>query len=164
LEGKVQPLNPEDRIVMAEILGFFEHRYLAAVAFYAEAFGAAYRWQPIGPKERLNAARAAILAVTGQGVGSERLAPEEAYWLSHQARSWLRAGVAAHQNLVTKGRRRLSPETAEQLRKWLQNEDLAAVRTQEMLAAFPADERKEWSKFWVEVEALLKEVPAPSKE
>jgi hypothetical protein len=40
------------------------------------------------------------------------------------------------------------------MRRWLQDEDLAGVRSTEDLAKLPQDERQDWQKLWAEVEAL----------
>ena len=44
---------------------------------------------------------------------------------------------------------------------WRSDGDLAGVRGNDALARIPAEERKEWERFWAEVDALIRRASEP---
>jgi tetratricopeptide (TPR) repeat protein/serine/threonine protein kinase len=104
---------------------------------------------------RVEAARVAVLAGTGQGKDGTKLnAIERARWRV-QARVWLQADLAAWQRLCLDGNPRDRADAAEAIARWRTDPDLAGVRDGTALDKLPELERDGWKKLWAEVDALL---------
>jgi hypothetical protein len=111
---------------------------------------------------RYNAACAAALAGCGQGNDAKFLDAEERARPRRQALGWLRADLAAWQELLEKEPQKLHTGVAQELGHWLEGPELTGVRGPEPLAKLPEAERADWQKPWQEVEALRQRARAPA--
>jgi hypothetical protein len=111
-----------------------------AYRFFVLAENTFFCWMPVGPYSHLsdgafdyNAARAAALAGTAQGVDAPP--PPERAGIRKQALKWL-------------DERAVSPA------KFLKDPAFAAVRDDKSLAILPPDERQQWRRLWARVRSL----------
>jgi hypothetical protein len=102
------------------------------------------------------AARAAVLAGTGQGRDAPAPDDPARAQLRGRALAYLRQEQAAWARELDRGDPASSKRVREALKDWMKDTDLIAVRQPESVAALPGDERVEWMSFWVEVDALLR--------
>ncbi len=134
----------------------YKSRYADAALLYSRAFAARPSLAD-GPNQshRYNAARAAVLAASGKGIGADKLDAADKTRLRGQALVWLSAGRAAIARFLAD-----DPEAAEDvengLKHWLDNPDLADVRDARPLAELPEEERQRWMKLWEEVRDLVR--------
>jgi hypothetical protein len=132
-----------------------KRQYLAAQCFYSDAFTAEPQLaDDLNTHPRYDAACAATLAGCGQGTDADKLNEKERARLRQQAIDWLRAHLKAYRRLMEKSAGKAGPMIAQKMQHWLQDNDFAGVRGTDALARLPEAERKEWQKFWEEVEAL----------
>jgi serine/threonine-protein kinase len=159
LEGKVKLETPAERLEVAEFCHGYKDYTLTAVGLYAEAFRADPQLlQNLNRQNRFHAASAAALALGGKGADSTPLFPEECWWLSMQARSWLRGDLASYTRFAQTKDPGLARAIVQRLKGWKQAEALACVRESRSLAGFPEEERREWLQLWADVDALLRRV------
>ena len=102
------------------------------------------------------AARAAVLAGTGQGRDAPAPDDPARAQLRGRALAYLRQEQAAWARELDRGDPASSKRVREALKDWLNDPDLIAVRQPESVAALPGAERVEWGSFWDEVDALLR--------
>jgi eukaryotic-like serine/threonine-protein kinase len=157
LGGKVKLATPAERLEVAELCRDYRHYHLTAAGLYAEAFRADPKLlEDLNQQNRFHAASAAALALAGKGADAPALFPEECFWLSAQARSWLRGDLARYTRDVQKKKEPpVARAVVERLKGWKQAEALAGVREPKSLAGFPEQERREWLRLWADVDALL---------
>jgi eukaryotic-like serine/threonine-protein kinase len=161
LKGKWELTTPAARLEVAEFCHTYKDYHLTAAALYAEAFRAEPKLlEDLSRQNRFRAASAAALALAGKGTNVPALSPDECWWLSTQARSWLRADLASYTRLAQKKDPRFAQAIVQRLKGWKQAEALAFVRERKTLAGFPEEERREWLRLWADVEALLQRVEA----
>jgi tetratricopeptide (TPR) repeat protein len=145
LQGDTHPKDAADRLQLADLCVRYKKRYLAAVQFYTDALQVALRY---------DAACAATLAASGQGVDAAKLDPKDKARLRQQALDWLRGALKSHTQQLAdadaKGRQALQRT----LQHWQKDEDLASVRDPKALALLPAAERALWQQFWADVQTL----------
>ncbi len=172
--GRHNPADADECLGFAEAC-LFRKRHADAVHFYTEAFRLApdlvanldskhrlrgealegralwslVRDANLALEQRFNAARAAVLAYTGQK-GAD-LNSEE---LRRQALTWLRESLNAWHTLVSADKRARTG-CAWHVSRWRRHADLAAVRDPAARDALPDGERAEWQMFWDDAEALL---------
>jgi hypothetical protein len=159
LEGKLKLATPAEWLEVAEFCHAYKGYHLTAAGLYAEAFrGEPKLLEDLNRQNRFQAASAAALAMAGKGMDAQALFPEECYWLSAHARSWLRGDLARYTWDAQKQTPRLARAIVGQLKGWKQAEALACVRDPKSLAGFPAEERREWLRLWADVDALLRRV------
>jgi tetratricopeptide (TPR) repeat protein len=129
-------LNPESPLAFAEC-----GRLNLSLGRYAVATAAFKRALELGTQEptcRFDAARSAVLTANT----AESLQNREVRLLQANAIDWLRSDLnALVQDLPM-------PELLRRLDEWLEDSELASVRDVEALAAFPPNERAEWTQFW----------------
>jgi eukaryotic-like serine/threonine-protein kinase len=76
--------------------------------------------------------------------------------LRNQALNWLKEDLAHWAKLLDQGVPESRETTIRWLNDWKRNPDLAAIRDEEALQKFPADEQSKWRALWQDVESLLK--------
>jgi ElaB/YqjD/DUF883 family membrane-anchored ribosome-binding protein len=138
-------------------LCYLKKLYADSARFYAGAFAA----QPaladgLQAANRYNAARAAVLAATGQGEDADKLDDKGRARLRQQALDWLRADLALWGKQAEDGTPEMRATAQKKLQHWQEDSDLASVRDAAALEKLPESERAEWKKLWAEVEELLK--------
>jgi serine/threonine protein kinase/tetratricopeptide (TPR) repeat protein len=166
LSGQQEPADVAERLGLAQLCQLpCQKRYVAAVRFFEQAFGAEPKLTGDQPSlHRYNAACAAALAGCGQGTDAGNLDDKERARLRQQALDWLRADLEAWRRLLEKGPDKNRPAIAQQLQRWLDDSDFAGVRGGEALARLPEAERGDWQKLWQEVEALRQRAAGPPKK
>jgi hypothetical protein len=87
-------------------------------------------------------------------------AKERALW-RRQALDWLRQDLAWWGKALGSGGARTNARVREKLRQWQTDGDLAGVRARDALARLPNEERKQWDRFWSDVDTLLRRVSQP---
>src|SRR5207249_3460740 len=104
---------------------------------------------------RYNAACAAALAGSGQGIDDPP--PDEAARARLRARAlgWLQADLAAWSRLLDTAPPDQRPAVAQTLAHWQADADLAGVREPGALDALPGPEREGWRALWGQVAATL---------
>jgi eukaryotic-like serine/threonine-protein kinase len=156
LAGKVRLATPAERLELAAFCHTYKDHHLTAVGLYADAFRADPKLlEDLNQQHRFRAACAAALALAGKGADVSSLFPEECFWLSAQARAWLRADLARYTQSAQQKDPRPTRAIVERLRGWQHAAALATVRDPKSLAGFPDQERREWLRLWADVEALL---------
>jgi serine/threonine protein kinase/Flp pilus assembly protein TadD len=156
LQGQAQPADAVERLALARLCQNYKKRFAAAARFHAEAFDAEPKLaNDLRHPHRYNAACSAALAGCGQGMDSAQLGDVEQSRLRRQALSWLRADLAAWDQLVAKVPDKSRAVVQQALRHWQQDSDFAGVRG-DGLARLPEAERQPWRQLWTDVEKTLK--------
>jgi serine/threonine-protein kinase len=152
LSGEVELTEAAALVEFADLCRRKKH-FAAAARLYRDGF----RLQPqLAVSRRGRAAGAAALAAAGQGSDAGPLSKQDRARWRQQALEWLQAELAR-----SKGRLEASaPGTLRpvqgMLQGWQRNPELALVRDRASLAALPEAEREAWSRFWAEVEDVLR--------
>jgi serine/threonine-protein kinase len=161
LRGTDKPANATEQLDLARLC-LFKKQYAAAARFWRDAFTAdPKRAEAVPQGTRYDAARAAALAGSGQGKDAAKLDDKERAGWRRQALDWLRQDLAWWGKALDKGDAQTNARARQQMRHWRTDGDLAGVRTREALARLPDEERKQWERFWSDVDALLGRVSAP---
>ena len=111
-------------------------------------------------RDRFHAACVAALAGNGLGEDAAKLTDQERTVLRKKSLESLRADRDAWAKLIKQGESGDPKVAVHSLSGWLENEELACVRTQAALAQLPEPERKEWQALWADVKALALPDPA----
>jgi serine/threonine-protein kinase len=153
LKGEA-PRDNAERLALAQ-RAYDTKRYALAARLWAEALDA----DPKLAEDRqtqhpYNAACAAALAASGQGIDDPP--PDDAAKprLRAQALGWLRPELAAWSKLVESGPPQAKAFVAQTLGHWEKDADLAGVRGPDALGKLPEEECGEWRALWEHVEAL----------
>jgi tetratricopeptide (TPR) repeat protein len=149
------PKENEERLALAQ-RAYDTKRYALAARLWAEALEADPNLAADRQKQHpYNAACAAALAASGQGIDDP--APDEAAkaGLREQALGWLRAELAVWSKLIESGRPGDRWAIAKILGYWRNDTDLAGVRDADALEGLPEAEREAWRALWAGVEDLL---------
>jgi Tfp pilus assembly protein PilF/tRNA A-37 threonylcarbamoyl transferase component Bud32 len=162
LQGKAKPDSPGEQLNLAILCQQFKKRYAAAARLYGDAFAVQPALAGHAP-HRYNAACAAALAAAGLGIDAGKLAEQEKARLRGEALAWLKADLARWGKQLFSDKPPDRQVARKKLKHWQKDSDLASVRDPAALAKLPEAERKEWTKFWAEVAALLKKA-GPKKE
>jgi serine/threonine-protein kinase len=155
LQGKYQPGDNDERLILMGVCQFQDRR-AAAAGLYAAAFAADPKLaDDLQAAHRFNSACAAAVAGRGGGADGARLGKAaRAHW-RQQARTWLRLDLAAWtKRLEAKPADRA--EVVKALTPWLNDPDLAGLRDAEALQKLPLAERRECQALWQEVATLLR--------
>jgi hypothetical protein len=132
--------------------------YRAALSLYSEAFAARPALEPF---HRYAAARAAALAGCGQGKDAADLDDAERARWRRQSLVWLQLDLAWCGKALDGGKGQARAQVRARLQRWRSDGDLAGVRGNDALARIPAEERKEWERFWAEVDSLIRRASEP---
>jgi tetratricopeptide (TPR) repeat protein len=159
LAGKGEPVSPPEQIRLAS-LAQQPHRalYCAALSLYSEAFAARPDREA---RHRYDAARAAALAGCGQGKdAADSDDAQRARW-RRQALQWLRLDLARWGKALDGAKGQARAQVRARMQYWRSDGDFAVLRGNDALARIPAEERKEWQRFWAEVDALIQRASEP---
>jgi hypothetical protein len=131
-------------------------RYVSAARYFGEAFSCQLTLaEDLESSDRYNAAKAAVLAASGEGKDAADLDAKERARLRQLALDWLRADLTNWGRLLDKEPDKGSA-AANFLGHWLDDPDLLAVRSPEALAKLPKDEQKLWRILWEDVASMSK--------
>jgi hypothetical protein len=155
LRGEVKLTDNKERLIFAR-LAHDDKKYAFATRLWAEALAS-------DPKlgddrrslHRYHAARAAVLAVAGQGKGEPQPNDAARAKLRGQALRWLEAEVSAWAKLLASGPPQARPTIVQTLSRWHKDSALAGIRDR-ALASLPAEEQRAFTRLWADVAALLK--------
>jgi serine/threonine-protein kinase len=155
-------LRQEEKPPAEECLEFAElcamkGRYAAAAGLYADAFAAApHLGEEPAAGRRYNAACAAALAGFGHGADAAGLSEAERARWRRQARTWLRADVAAWTRKLDTG----VPPDHDLVRKvsarWWADPGLTWLRDAGVVEGLPPGERQECLALWQDAGAVLR--------
>jgi hypothetical protein len=161
LWGTEKPANAVEQIEFAGLC-VLKNRYAAAARLYDDALTTIPRSIDVTRNGlRYNASCAAALAGCGRGEdGAELDNGERARW-REQARQWLRADLAVWTKALDSDTAKAGELVRRTLTKWRGEPDLAGLREPGALDRLPAEERKEWSALWAEIDALLNRTTGP---
>jgi tetratricopeptide (TPR) repeat protein len=160
LKGEARPAGAAELLQLAFLCQQYKKHYATAVRFYAAAFTSDSRLaDDLHNQNRYHAACAAALAAAGKGSDADKLDAKEKARLRGQALTWLKADLALRAKQVQSGKPPDRQAALQALKHWQQDPDLAGVRDPVALAKLPEAERREWAKFWAEVNSLLKQAP-----
>src|SRR5262249_8666100 len=106
------------------------------------------------------AACAAALAGCGQGKDAADLDDAQRARWRRQALQWLRQDLAWSGKALEGGKAQSRALVRSKMQYWRSDGDLAGVRG-DALDRIPAEERKEWERFWAEVDALIRRASEP---
>jgi serine/threonine-protein kinase len=145
-------------------LCFRRKEYTSAMQFFAEAFKAKPRLaEDIDQSSRLNAARAAAMASSGQGRDSRQLTDKDRVLLRQHAIRWLRQDLIAWEKLLNENTSDGREKVMQTLRIWQEDSCLPYIRSRSGFptALDPDDKTEEdlaYDKLCTDVEALLEKV------
>jgi serine/threonine-protein kinase len=155
LAGTERPTEVATQRTLAEWCLKHKRLTATAVGFYTSAFSK----QPsladdLEAGHRFHAACAAALAGSGVGKDAAELDDRRRAVLRRQALDWLTAEHDAWAERHRSGKPGDRTAAATRLRAWEENEDLAGIRDEQVLARLTADERRDWKAFWAKVAAV----------
>jgi tRNA A-37 threonylcarbamoyl transferase component Bud32 len=131
--------------------------HLAVARTYARGFAAF----PDSAREKdhaYKAARAAVLAASGQGPGSDKLTDGEKQKLRNLALDWLTADLKRWREAASGGNRTKAIST---LQGWQADKTFAHLRDELEVMWFPEKEGAKWLALWADVGKTLKGWEAP---
>jgi serine/threonine-protein kinase len=159
LADKGEPASPPEKIRLAGLAQQpYRALHCAAVSLYSEAFAAR---PALAARHRYAAACAAALAGCGQGKDAADLDDAERARRRRQALEWLRLDLAGWRKALDEGKGKARAQVRARMQHWRSDGDFAGVRGSDALARIPAGERKEWERFWAEVDALIRRASEP---
>ncbi|MFO0960051.1 MAG: tetratricopeptide repeat protein [Isosphaeraceae bacterium] len=146
------PLDNPERLALAQ-RAYDTRRFADAAGLWGDAFEADPGLaESRDPQHRYNAACAAALAASGEGINPPEGGARER--LRSAALGWLKAELDAWAPLVDRGPPQARAFVAQTLRHWEQDSDLRHVRDVAPRSALPESERDDWRAFWDGVESL----------
>jgi serine/threonine protein kinase len=156
LQGKDQPADNAERLVLARVCLSHKKLCVAAVRYFEEAFAADPKLADDRREQhRYDAACAAALAAAGQGQDADQLNDKERARLRQQARDWLQAELVLLAKRAESGDPKACKVVQVNLKYWQTDADLAGIRDKDAVMKLPAEEQEACRKLWAEVEALL---------
>jgi tetratricopeptide (TPR) repeat protein len=154
LADKVKPKDARERTELAWVCRL-KGLNVAAVRQYELAFKDEPKLaDDLSGRFRFHAAVAAARAATGKTEDVPRPGEAARVRLRGQALGWLRDDLKAWQRALETGGARGRAAVLGKMRFWKLTPDLAELREAKALGKLPEGERKEWQKFWADVEAL----------
>ena len=161
LRGTEKPANAAEQIDFAQLCQI-HNLYTAAAHLFREAFTADPKLAENVPAgDRYDAACAAALAGCAQGRDAGELDDKGRTRWRRQAREWLRQDLAWWGKALDGGKGQARAQVRAKMQHWRSDGDFAGVRGNDALARIPAEERKEWERFWAEVDALIRRASEP---
>jgi hypothetical protein len=152
LEGKVKVASPEERLDWAGLC-LSKDRPHRAVVLYREAFLGRPGLADVTPDRHSRAIRSAVRAGCGRDEDADKLTEKERAEWRKQALDWLNddLGTLLRQ---TRANSKFIRRLLFALEYWRFDVTLAPVREPGQLKKLPADEQRQWQKFWEQVERL----------
>jgi tetratricopeptide (TPR) repeat protein len=161
LEGIEKPASAAERLDLRELCDV-KKLYAAAARFSRDAFVAEPKLaEDVAAGNRYAAARVAALAGCGQGKDAADLDDAERARWRHQALEWLRLDLAWWGKAFEGPKGQTRVHVQPWMQHWRRVGDFEGVRGNDALARLPAEERKEWERFWAEVDALIQRATEP---
>lgn len=159
LKKNRQPKTAMEALELADLCFRFKNRYLDAAIFSASAFTKEPKLaQDLGSAYRYQAARCAILAAEGRGLGgADKLSLADRKKWRNKALAWLQAELSERAKLAKNRTSQVLLLQKATIELWLQEADLASVRDAD-LSHISEAERGEWANFWLEVNVVIKEL------
>ena len=158
IAGDQKPTDAAERLPLAE-RAYDKSRHATAARLWDEAIAADPKLgDDRQAQHRYNAACAAALAGTGHGKDVPEPDLDAQAALRAQALGWLRAELAAWDQVVEDGGADAKGFVAGTLDHWKADSDLAGVRDLAELDKLPEAERSEWRGLWADVEQLRAEI------
>jgi tetratricopeptide (TPR) repeat protein len=180
IRGEYRPEDNDERLALVGACQF-QGNYAAAARLYADAFKAdpgladnlttecRYRtlreelpeddrMDPLETECRYLAARCAALAGAGLGKDGASLSPVERARWRQQARRWLHADLDQWARTLTLGSELDRKLAKKMLTRWRVQPDLAGLFELNASDEFSADERKDGSALWNDVDLVLKRI------
>jgi tetratricopeptide (TPR) repeat protein len=154
LQGE-QPKDTAERLALAQ-RAYDTKRHALAARLWAEALEADPKVAGSRqPQHRYNAACAAALAASGQGIDDPPPDDAAQVKLRAQALGWLKAELATWTKFVESGPPQAKALIVQTLKHWVETDtDLASIRDAEALEKLPEEERQAWTALWADVAAL----------
>jgi len=158
LIGEERVTGPDEQVSLARMCLHYKHMYATAAVFYGDAFAVRPELaNDLALENRFDAARAAVLAGTGQGEDNSPLSNLDRQTWRERARNWLKENLADLAKLAASDKVAARQAARYALLRWKQERDLRAVRNKEALEKLAEGERVVWQKFWDEVDAVLQQ-------
>jgi tetratricopeptide (TPR) repeat protein len=155
MQGDARAASADEALDLARLCQKSYKRLFAASArFYTEAFADEPKLAD-DPRRgfRYKAACAAALAGCGQGEDARALDDNARARLRREALTWLRAELAAWQELLEKQLGKTRPLLEQELQRWQEDASFAGVRRRALLK-LPEAEQGDWQELWANVEAV----------
>ncbi|MBP3955611.1 protein kinase [Gemmata sp. G18] len=157
LDGTQQPRDNDERLALIGVCRF-QNRFAALARIYAEAFA-------VDPKlaevHRFVAARVAVQAGCGRGVGAGGLGEVERSNWRAQARTWLREDLSARAEARGHDFNKVRDGVRQTLVMWWNEPELAGIRDPVEVEKWLPGERADCQNFWAEVNAVLDSASKP---
>jgi serine/threonine-protein kinase len=155
LDGAYRPKDPDERRALLAACRVTDRSFAVARAF-ADAFAADPRLtEAVRDGHRYAAARAAARIGCGRSPDAAGLPdPERVRW-REQARTWLRADLAAWAKVLDGDPTGARQDVRQQLTRWRADPELTGLREPAELDRLPTEERKDCLALWAEVADLL---------
>jgi serine/threonine-protein kinase len=161
LGGTEKPASAAERLELRELC-HVKKLYTAAARFSRDAFVDEPKLaEDMATGARYAAACSAALAGSGQGKDAADLDDAERARWRRQALEWLRLDLAWWGKALDGGKGQARAHVRPWMQRWRSVDDFAGVRGNDALARIPAEERKEWERFWAEVDALIQRATEP---
>ena len=155
LRGEDKPADNAERLAFAQF-AYDQKKFAFATRLWAKALASDPKLgDDRQTQHRYNAARAAALAVAGQGQDKPPLDDAAKAKLGAQAHDWLKAELAIWNKLLLSGMPLDHPFVVQTLSRWRQDTDLAGLRDVASLARLPEAEQKQWQTLWAEVDTTV---------
>jgi hypothetical protein len=160
LAGDEKPTSAAEQLEFA-LLCYGKKAHVSGARLARAAFDAEPKLaENVVEATRYNAACAAAQAGCGQGKDAADLDDAERARWRRQALEWLRLDLAWWGRALDAGKGQARAQVRARIQHWRSDGDLAGVRG-DALARIPAEERKEWERFWAEVDALIRRASEP---
>jgi tetratricopeptide (TPR) repeat protein len=145
-----------ERLECAEVCAMKE-RYAAAAGLYADTFAAApHLAEDLDAGHRYEAACAATLAGFGRDVDTAELNEKERARWRQQARTWMRADVAAWTQKLDTGAKADRELVQKVSARWWADPGLAWLHDASLVEGLPPAERQECLALWQDAEAVVR--------
>ena len=156
LKGETTPRDSAERLALANVC-IKTGRYATSARFWDEAFAETPALaDDLARGHRYDAACSASLAASGRGKDEPMPDDPAKVRLREQARSWLRADLAAWVKRLDGGDAKDRPVIVQTLDHWKTDGDLVGLRDEAGLAKLPQGEREAFRALWADVEVLRK--------
>src|SRR5262249_23231254 len=161
LEGTEKPASAVECLELRQLC-YLKKLYAAAARFSRDAFVAEPKLAAdVAAGTRYGAACVAALVGCGQGKAPGGPADAASARWRLQALEWLRLDLAWWGKALDGGQAQARARVRVRMQHCRSDRAFAGVRGNKALADIPAEERKEWERFWVEVDALLRRASEP---
>jgi serine/threonine-protein kinase len=161
LDGTEKPASAAEQLELRELC-HIKKLYATAARFSRDAFVEEPKLaEDVTADTRFAAACAAALAGCGQGKDAADLDDAERTRWRQQALEWLRLDLDWWGKALDGAKGQASPKVRAKMQRWRSVDDFAGVRDEDALARIPAEERKDWERFWAEVDALMRRANEP---